>query len=176
MNPLEKQVNVGELNPNYKHGMSNNTNEYRAWLSMMRHCYNMNSISYRWLGSKGITVAEAWHDFKNFFDDMGFRPHGLCLRRVNSKSDYSKENCYWGEMPINRDAPNNDKYVLGKEFGSWMVLGQKKHPKYFGRYYECQCVCGTIKLISGTNLLHGHTNKCRKCSEEIMHLNFGSIK
>lgn len=76
------------------HGMRNSP-EYRSWRSMKRRCYNKNTCNYSWYGGNGITVCESWLSFANFYKDMGPRPEGTTLHRLENKSVYCKENCKW---------------------------------------------------------------------------------
>ena len=65
---------------------------------MRQRCYNPNNDSYPWYGAKGITVCERWHSFSNFLEDMGDRPEGHTLDRINSEQDYSPSNCRWSTV------------------------------------------------------------------------------
>jgi hypothetical protein len=62
---------------------------------MLDRCHNEQFNGYRYYGGKGIGVCERWFDFKNFLDDMGERPLGMTLDRLDSKSDYGPNNCKW---------------------------------------------------------------------------------
>lgn len=78
------------------HGMRS-TREYSSWRSMMKRCYDKNHVAYHRYGGSGITVCDRWIKFENFFEDMGFRPHGTSLDRINPYGGYEKSNCRWSD-------------------------------------------------------------------------------
>ena len=71
------------------------TLEYRIWKNMRGRCLNKNSKDYPYYGGRGITVCERWNDFKNFIDDMGKKPNGHSLDRIDNSKGYSPCNCRW---------------------------------------------------------------------------------
>jgi hypothetical protein len=62
---------------------------------MKNRCYNKNSEAYHNYGGRGINVSDEWHDFEAFYKDMGDKPEGLTLERVDNDAGYSKDNCVW---------------------------------------------------------------------------------
>lgn len=64
---------------------------------MLSRCLNPKHVSYKNYGGRGITVCDRWLDVENFIEDMGERPPGLSLERVNVNKGYSKENCIWAD-------------------------------------------------------------------------------
>jgi|TARA_R110000823_G_scaffold210670_1_gene341106 hypothetical protein len=77
------------------HGMSK-TAEYNIWLLMRCRCYKKYSSSYKYYGAKGIGVCEDWNNsFLSFYKDMGRKPKGMSLDRVDPSGDYSPDNCRW---------------------------------------------------------------------------------
>jgi hypothetical protein len=82
------------------HGMSR-SKIYNSWQSMKDRCYNENAVNYENYGGRGIRVCDRWvESFKNFYEDMGERPEGTTLDRINNEKDYTPENCQWSTWSI----------------------------------------------------------------------------
>lgn len=68
---------------------------YSSWLSMRYRCTNENSDNYHLYGGRGISICDRWNDFVNFLADMGERPPGTSLDRVDPDGNYTPSNCRW---------------------------------------------------------------------------------
>lgn len=102
-----------------KHGM-HLTRTYKTWHSMLERCRNPSATSYKDYGGRGITVCREWYQFERFYSDMGERPDGMTLDRIENSRGYEPGNCKWStpsEQQNNRR--NNVTYLIGdREFTS----------------------------------------------------------
>ncbi len=77
-----------------KHGMEG-TNIYNIWAGMIQRCTNKKYKYFHRYGARGINVCQRWLDFRNFYSDMGDKPAGMSLDRIDNDGNYCKENCKW---------------------------------------------------------------------------------
>lgn len=104
---------------NLTHGMSD-TPIYRIWRTMICRCTLPSSPYFKDYGGRGIKVCDRWRAFENFFADMGHRPDGMSLERLNNDLGYDPSNVKWATA---HDQNRNMRSNLFVEFrGKRMIL------------------------------------------------------
>ena len=108
------------------HGLAPRKNPhpmYRAWATMWTRCTNPKIPCYKYYGGRGVKVCERWKDFTKFLDDMGERPEGMTLDRIDNDGGYTPDNCRWAtyrEQMLNSRAtkltPDKVRRIKTKHF------------------------------------------------------------
>ncbi len=102
-----------------KHGHAKEASPtYQSWSSMKNRC-NPNGGKPGYAG-KGIRVCPEWESFDKFLADMGGRPEGASLDRIDNSQGYSKENCRWATY--SQQANNRSSANLVTAFGKTLTV------------------------------------------------------
>ena len=99
----------GKDSRNFKHGHAINgvrSSTLSTWSNMISRCFNEKNKSWHHYGGRGITVCDQWLDFQQFLNDMGERPKGFSIERIDCDGNYCPENCKW---VIKKDQPKNTR-------------------------------------------------------------------
>ena len=84
---------------------------FQTWKHMRERCEDPANKSYPRYGGRGIKVCDGWLRFENFFADMGERPPGLTLERVDNERDYEPSNCIWADMRRQQNNRSNNRLI-----------------------------------------------------------------
>lgn len=116
---------------------------YQTWINMKERCYNKDEKNYRNYGARGITVCDRWlNSFYTFLNDMGRRPVGMVIDRIDNDSHYEPSNCRW--VTRAESSRNTRRYRKDIPLKPGMTLYErslvvsnhwhKEHPQYYHNY------------------------------------------
>jgi hypothetical protein len=107
--------------------------ELRIYHNMKQRCCNDSNKSYQDYGGRGVKVCNRWlESFDNFLIDMGKRPEGKTLDRIDPDGNYTPENCRWADIYTQAQNRNWRKIPLSgakniyKQSNRWLVI-LKRH-------------------------------------------------
>jgi hypothetical protein len=105
------------------HGMSETEDggrspTYTTWRSMRQRCNRDSHKSFENYGGRGVTVCARWDDYAKFLEDMGERPDGMSLGRIDNDKPYEPNNCRW-ETPTQQARNRRSTYWV-------LAFGQKR--------------------------------------------------
>lgn len=144
------------------HGHTKNSGKlmsptYISWICMKSRCFNKKHVAYHKYGAKGITVDERWLKFENFLADMGERPKGKTLDRIDNLVGYCKENCRWAtnkEQSRNRSGVVKVKfygreYALGDLSDKLMIPSQRLYSRIKNKWTQREIEEGKHRVKIG---------------------------
>lgn len=117
------------------------TPTYKCWIGMKTRCYDSRDPKYHLYGGRGIKVCDRWlHSFENFYQDMGVRPEGTTLDRVDSNGPYAPDNCRYADIfTQNNNKRTNIRLTLGTEthtLSEWARTLKVTRNTLASRYYK----------------------------------------
>lgn len=85
--------------------------ERRAWHNMRTRCANPHWPGHRYYGGRGISIDPRWESFETFLADMGSRPVGTSLERIDNDQGYGPDNCKWATRKEQQRNTSRNVYV-----------------------------------------------------------------
>lgn len=94
------------------HGEANKSLAYTSWSQMIQRCCNTNHKHYHHYGGRGITICPSWKEsYSQFLKDMGPRPDGTCLDRIDNSKGYEPGNCRWATQIEQNNNQRTNKFI-----------------------------------------------------------------
>lgn len=131
---LKMESNKSKENKHRTHGHSKpRTPTYIVWRGMISRCFHSSASSYKRYGGRGITVCDRWLKFENFLADIGKRPTGMSIDRIDSNGDYEPGNCRWTTSKQQANNRSNNRVIKYKD----KEMTAKEWSEFVGISYSC---------------------------------------
>lgn len=127
------------------------TPTYVAWTGMRQRCNNPKALKYADYGGRGIRVCERWSVYENFLADMGEKPAGMSLDRIDVDGHYEPSNCIWATQKEQmRNMRITRKVTIGGETYVAKDLAEKLGMKT-DTIVSRATVCSTLEELMDPN-------------------------
>lgn len=108
---LKKKQLANRNIANTKHGYFG-TPTYDCWTGIIERCCNPNSGNYSDYGGRGIQICQSWRSsFKQFLEDMGEKPDGHSIDRIDVNGNYERSNCRWANAKTQANNRTNNRKI-----------------------------------------------------------------
>jgi hypothetical protein len=104
---------ASKANTTHGHTTRGKTSEYGCWVNMRQRCLNPAGPRFKDWGGRGISVCKRWDRYENFLADMGARPPGLTLERIDNEGNYEPSNCCWATYSEQHENKRPYKHKAG---------------------------------------------------------------
>lgn len=110
------------------------TPTYRCWASIKQRCLNPGNSRYSNYGARGVKIYNSWLDFENFYADMGTKPNGLTLVRIDEDGDFEPGNCYWGKPQVLSSRNKKEDWIFAATHEDGRVVAASSRSKFAKEY------------------------------------------
>ena len=129
----------------------------KSWAYMMSRCYNNIDPAYGNYGGRGIKVCERWHDYHNFAQDVGEKPQGMSLDRMDNEGNYSPENVRWADPVTQGNNRRTNRFVE--------MDGRRQTVAQWAREYRVDAAVVHARIKLGWPFLEALTTPLRERQE-----------
>lgn len=149
---------------NRKHGLSG-TPQYGMWRRMIQRCTDKNCTDYKYYGGRGITVHQTWLDYDTFLKDVGERPEGLTLDRIDNNKGYEPGNVRWVDRKTqSNNTSSNAKFEYNGKLHSIQELADLAGIEYGTMKARLQRLKYTVEQAISKPVKCGLTLGVAKCN------------
>lgn len=116
---------------------------YHTWTGMKARCLNFRHSRFKDYGGRGITVSNDWLTFVGFLADMGEKPEGCSLERINNSGPYCKDNCKWA---TSKEQNQNKRMYSNNKTGIIGVHAVLRSGRF--NYWSAQCRADSGEIVT----------------------------